>query len=1611
MSESSEFSSDELNANQWADNAPNATNFIQNKGQVLDMEGQSAPYVNYMLDRGSTQIFLLGEGGIAWQFQQIHYPEGYAELQANRGGETHGFARKIKELNEQVRTETFRMDMMLEGASPNATISTEGKSTDYFNYYNAGALEVHHFEQVTYHDVYPGIDWVVYTGESGMKYDFIVHPGADPNQIKLKFSHHEELYLDDEGNLIHGNRLGSFTELAPVSFQQGREVPTHFILDEDIVRFELGEYNPNETLTIDPARIWATYYGGGGFENGYATDVDNEDNVYLSGRTSSSNNIASGGHQETIGGFESAFLVKFNSSGVRLWGTYYGGSNDDGVWECATDGNNNVYVAGWTYSSDNIASGGHQNTLGGDADAMLVKFNSAGILQWATYYGGTGQDFAVGCAVANDGSVYMTGETNSADNIASGGHQNSFGGATDAFLVKFNAMGVRQWGTYYGGSGEEQGMGCGTDALGNVYLTGFTGSTSAISDGGHQNTYGGGSEDAFLVKFSASGARQWGTYYGGVGTDRGVNVAIDNDQNVFMAGASTTFSGLASGGHQNVNNGSWDALLVKFDPMGVRQWATYYGGSGDDQASSCAIDGLGNIYFSGWSSSNTDIAFGGFQNSNNGGYDGILVKFTNSGVLDWATYYGGEDWDFGHSCSVDSEDNVYLVGNTPATSGIASGGHQNVFGGGLNDAFLVKFEGSESPPAPCIYSLVNGFATAPTDDVPVVAATCANTGGYIEINSVVSGESYEFASSITTDWLVLTDDEDNVLLEGTTPINWTATFNGTVHLHISEDSDCNTGGGCRQPTITCTSCDSPPCLHPNEQESVFAPADTTPFLVPDCVFPENYLTVLGVSLDKTYIFSSSIATDWFVLTDDANNVLAEGTTPLTWMATFNGTVRLHLSTDAECGVDTDCREITIQCTTCLAFASCVHSINIGNVSAPTNSFPVNISTCVFAGNYNTVDDIVAGQTYEFTSSVSTDWLLLTDEANNLLTEGTTPISWTATYSGTVRLHISTNANCGTEGLCRTTTVACTSCPTPDGCIHNTAFGDAVAPTDDAPLEITNCIFPGEYNTITAVVSGETYQFSSSTGTDWLVLSDEDDNILVEGTTPIIWTADFSGTIKLHLSTDSDCGMESLCRETILQCTSCFLVSTSCCDDPLSGPGCPQYPDCEFEVCSNDVFCCENQWDVSCASMAAIQCGIQECTAAQCSAPALATSSVVDCENGVFTLALDIGTDGNAQFYDVIVGLPACNEGQSSAGFPNDPACESAICADDPFCCDSAWDSICASSAETEPACDGCLAPQFTFIGSFTGGTTGIVIGTFTIGEDVQISVLHDWDSACDQTFFAAAGDVCGCTDSNAVNWDPTATIDDGSCVLPPANDDCTSAQTLSVAAWPATSNTLGTLTGAFGSGLPACSGTSGADVFYSFNAATTNHYIINLNAFGGFSGAIVELWDGCSGSLVECFAPDPSTDCGVSQGTGNPGFPSDPTCEAAVCALDPFCCDTSWDGLCAGTALNDVGSACDGCLGGVAVFPAIALDLPAGDYILRVRTASGATILDGTGNFLIGVQSFPVAQVQDNPSNPLYACNQSGFQLEDIIGASPQTMSALSILDYEWKIAEIGGGT
>ncbi len=393
-------------------------------------------------------------------------------------------------------------------------------------------------------------------------------------------------------------------------------------------------------------RQWATYFGGNGSDGGSSIAIDSIGNITITGTTTSTSGIAtSGTHQTSYSGGGDIFIAKFNSSGTRLWATYYGGTGYDIARGVVTDGNANIVIVGITISTSGIATSGAYQTSytsgsGSPSDAFIAKFNSSGTRLWATYFGGPGTDEGNGIATDTSGNIVFTGLTGSTSGIAtSGAYQTTIGGAGgDAFIAKFNSSGAIQWCTYYGGSGSDAGNGIDTEKNGDILVAGQTNSTSAISSSGSYQVSFGGSYDAFIVKLNSSGSRVWATYYGGSGVDIGKRITKDPNENILLTGQTVSTSAISSSGaYQSAfGGGSNDAFVVKFDSTGSRLWATYLGGTGADYGGGIAADLNGNIFIVGNTLSSSGISTtGAFQttigDTING--DAFIAAFTNMGNL------------------------------------------------------------------------------------------------------------------------------------------------------------------------------------------------------------------------------------------------------------------------------------------------------------------------------------------------------------------------------------------------------------------------------------------------------------------------------------------------------------------------------------------------------------------------------------------------------------------------------------------------------------------------------------------------------------------------------------------------------------------------------------------------------------------------------------------------------------------------------------------------------------------------------------------------------------------------------------------------------------------
>lgn len=666
------------------------TCFIENKGQIKDQYQTPRNDLHFKLIAESKGLSIfIGSNKIVYQFSKLNQ----AKQATNAGSE--------------LNVDWSRFEIELLGANPKAILIKEEPLSYYEQYNMEGSKNVkaNTFSKIIYKNIYPNIDWVLFTESDQLKHEFHVHEGAKISDIQIKYSGTESLSIDANGQLTAKCSLGEIVESAPVSFQKnGKVVASKFHLDQQQLSYSIEEFKGE--LIIDPSLSWATYYGGTNFDNVSAV-VSNSASIFCSGSSLSNSNIATTGAYKfsNPGGGADAFVVKMNTDGVRQWATYFGGNGGENGTSIALDNNGSVYISGNTNSISGISTAGaHQSasaSSGLESDAYLAKFSNEGSLIWATYYGGAENEGDAFVATDISGNVFLSGYTKSSTGISTAGaHQPSLASPdfNDAFLAKFNSSGIRQWGTYYGGTSGERSYKVSTDKLGNIYITGQSNSITSIATAGtHQSSYAGStgstSTDGYIAKFNTDGIRQWGTYYGGSASEIAYAAAVDDSLNVYLVGATFSTDKIASPAAYQTSwaGGVYDAFIAKLDKNGMRIWGTYYGFIGEEVAYDVAVRGMKDVFISGYSNSNFNIASdSAFQKTLGGDYDAMLLHFNDSGKRVYSTYYGGAKSEYGRSIHVNGAA-LYLCGLSGSVSGIStSTAHQGSLSG-ADDGFVLKF--------------------------------------------------------------------------------------------------------------------------------------------------------------------------------------------------------------------------------------------------------------------------------------------------------------------------------------------------------------------------------------------------------------------------------------------------------------------------------------------------------------------------------------------------------------------------------------------------------------------------------------------------------------------------------------------------------------------------------------------------------------------------------------------------------------------------------------------------------------------------------------------------------------------------------------------------------
>jgi hypothetical protein len=418
------------------------------------------------------------------------------------------------------------------------------------------------FARARYAAVYPGVDVVVYGNQRELEYDFVVAPGADPAQIRVRVDGADAVELTSSGDLMIRRGERTIVQRAPVAYQEQGErrepVAARYIVrgGREVV-FDLGAYDRMRPLVIDPVIAYAARIGLG---EAVAIAVDNAGNTYFTGVNSgvfdNSYPIVNGSPRN--GGLDEVFVTKLSPDGSTLiFSTYFGGSLRERAHGIATDTAGNAYITGSTSGGVPTTPGAFQGdevpTPEDGSATFVAKFGPTGALVYSTHLQGTTFDNpedairggvcyqGVGRGIAADaaGNAYVVGTTSTSDFPTTPGayiptkptvgtHCSQFWGG---YLTKLSPDGSSLvYSTYLDGNG--QGLSVAVDGAGNAYVGGLA---SAPPGTITADLRGGAFSSAYVTKFNSGGFPTQTTLI----AFRPDSISVGPDSSIYVAGNSS----------------------------------------------------------------------------------------------------------------------------------------------------------------------------------------------------------------------------------------------------------------------------------------------------------------------------------------------------------------------------------------------------------------------------------------------------------------------------------------------------------------------------------------------------------------------------------------------------------------------------------------------------------------------------------------------------------------------------------------------------------------------------------------------------------------------------------------------------------------------------------------------------------------------------------------------------------------------------------------------------------------------------------------------------------------------------------------------------------------
>jgi len=516
---------------------------------------------------------------------------------------------------------------------------------------------------------------------------FIVDPGADPSNIKVNIKGAKKLKISDSGELIISTPFGETKFTKPIAYQIINQEKLFCKADYRISNksygFEVSQYNPDLPLIIDPL-LASTFIGGGEYDVGWSIALDELNNVYITGWTSSTDfPVTSNGYDTLISGSwpTDVYISKFDPMLTNLLSSTFIGGNDSDVAFSLTYKNDNIYITGRTMSSNFPTTlNSFDPDYNGDDDVFISKLNAnLDDLLSSTYIGSSESENGRAIMISDSDEIFVTGSSRSLYfPTTSGAFDVSFNDisqSSDIFISKFNSdLSILLNSTFLGGYYTDTPFDIVHDNFGNIFIAGETKSDNfPVSVNCYDNTFNSINDyDIFISKLNSDLSQLIAsTFLGGQSYDRAWSIVTSPSSTIYITG--TTFSidfPTTSESFDESFNGltnTQDAFISKLDNnLTTLLLSTFIGGASADIANSIIQSSNGQLYIGGFTSSpDFPITFCAFDTIIDDNYAGdvfISRIDTSLSTLISSTYVGGSDIDNCQDLILDNNQNVYFTG-------------------------------------------------------------------------------------------------------------------------------------------------------------------------------------------------------------------------------------------------------------------------------------------------------------------------------------------------------------------------------------------------------------------------------------------------------------------------------------------------------------------------------------------------------------------------------------------------------------------------------------------------------------------------------------------------------------------------------------------------------------------------------------------------------------------------------------------------------------------------------------------------------------------------------------------------------------------------------------